>query len=361
MVIQDGTLADSEERFMTDAAVYPNIKYVVRPVHLDSTLTGAKPRMRHNPGCGHFKGPTTPRITVITLVRMSGRIAFVKPWEQYQHRTADLLRELGFAAAVNDPLAAPNGVIHKVDVSARIVLAGVDVLWIVECKLWKRRVPKEKVSALKDIVNDLAADRGLLMSEKGFQSGAVHLAAAKNITLSSLDEVRVNASEQLIASRVMAAKLRLLGLIRRITRDLRTFGPVVPHLLPALAARLTEADRAELARRPDAAEFREAIGDMASRLGDVGIRDLAPSGLEPLGLQRMWRSGVDTSGAAETASTIGHLIQAVNQGRLGDWPVLFKAPGEPKLAWSMPQLLGVVEPSLTLLEERVAEQEARAQ
>lgn len=42
---------------MTDAAKYPNIKYVVRPVHLDSTLTGAKPRMRHNPGCGHFKWP----------------------------------------------------------------------------------------------------------------------------------------------------------------------------------------------------------------------------------------------------------------------------------------------------------------
>jgi Restriction endonuclease len=90
----------------------------------------------------------------------------VKPWEQYQHRTAGLLRELGFTAEVNDPLRALNGVVHAVDVSARIMLAGVSVLWIVECKLWnKAPVPKEKVSALKDIVNDLAADRGLLMSE----------------------------------------------------------------------------------------------------------------------------------------------------------------------------------------------------
>jgi hypothetical protein len=31
---------------------------------------------------------------------------------------------------------------------------------ITECKFWNRAVPKEKVSALKDIVNDLGARRG---------------------------------------------------------------------------------------------------------------------------------------------------------------------------------------------------------
>jgi hypothetical protein len=33
---------------------YPNIKFVSYPVHLDGTRTGAQPRMRHFPGCGHF-------------------------------------------------------------------------------------------------------------------------------------------------------------------------------------------------------------------------------------------------------------------------------------------------------------------
>lgn len=42
---------------MTGAVEYPDIKHVVRPVHLDGTLTGAEPRMRHRPGCGHFKWP----------------------------------------------------------------------------------------------------------------------------------------------------------------------------------------------------------------------------------------------------------------------------------------------------------------
>ena len=39
-------------------------------------------------------------------------------------------------------------------------------------KRWTRRVPKEKVMALKAIVEDLGADRGIIVNEAGFQSGA---------------------------------------------------------------------------------------------------------------------------------------------------------------------------------------------
>jgi hypothetical protein len=34
--------------------MHPDIRYVVYPVHLDGTPTGEPPRMRHDPGCGHF-------------------------------------------------------------------------------------------------------------------------------------------------------------------------------------------------------------------------------------------------------------------------------------------------------------------
>jgi len=40
---------------MAGAVEYPDIRYVVYPVHLDGTLTGAEPRLRHDPGCGHFE------------------------------------------------------------------------------------------------------------------------------------------------------------------------------------------------------------------------------------------------------------------------------------------------------------------
>jgi hypothetical protein len=34
--------------------MYPEIKYVVNPVHRDGTLIGTPPRMRHDLDCGHF-------------------------------------------------------------------------------------------------------------------------------------------------------------------------------------------------------------------------------------------------------------------------------------------------------------------
>jgi hypothetical protein len=40
---------------MAGAVDHPDIRYVVYPVHLDGALTGAEPRLRHDPGCGHFE------------------------------------------------------------------------------------------------------------------------------------------------------------------------------------------------------------------------------------------------------------------------------------------------------------------
>src|SRR5260370_22607699 len=108
----------------------------------------------------------------------------MKRWEQYQHQTAELLRELGFTAVVNDSLREPNGAKHALDVSARRTLAGVDLLWVVECKLWNMQaVPIEKVAALKSIVDSFGAARGLLMSDSDFQPGAVLTSLQKNIPL----------------------------------------------------------------------------------------------------------------------------------------------------------------------------------
>ena len=95
----------------------------------------------------------------------------MKRWEEYQHQAAELLRELGFTAEVNASLTEANGAVHAIDVAARRTVAGVELLWIVECKYWNKPVPIEKVVALRTLVLDLGADRGLLMSESGFQSG----------------------------------------------------------------------------------------------------------------------------------------------------------------------------------------------
>lgn len=41
--------------FVAGTIEHPDIRYVVYPVHLDGSLTGAKPRLRHDPDCSHFE------------------------------------------------------------------------------------------------------------------------------------------------------------------------------------------------------------------------------------------------------------------------------------------------------------------
>ena len=82
---------------------------------------------------------------------------------------------------------------HALDVLVEFERIGVRHRWVVECKLWKRRVPKERVLILQSVVSDVGADRGFLLSEVGFQSGAVTAARLANITLTNLTDLRENA------------------------------------------------------------------------------------------------------------------------------------------------------------------------
>ena len=48
-------IAGSQGVLMPGAVKHPDIRFVVYPAHPGGTLTGAKPRLRHYPGCGHFE------------------------------------------------------------------------------------------------------------------------------------------------------------------------------------------------------------------------------------------------------------------------------------------------------------------
>jgi restriction system protein len=71
----------------------------------------------------------------------------------------------------------------------------------VECKHWKTRVSKLHVLALREIVSDVGADRGILLSEEGFQSGAIEAAMLTNVRLTSLAELRVSAANDIYEAR----------------------------------------------------------------------------------------------------------------------------------------------------------------
>lgn len=136
-------------------------------------------------------------------------------WQEYQEEAAALFRSLGLEATTDERLDGVRGA-HAVDAVVRSRRAGLEQFWVVECKWRRRRVEKLHVTVLAEIVRDVGADRGVLLSEVGFQAGAVRMAYRSNVTLTSLAELREEAAEELLTLRLGELRLRLAHLGERL-------------------------------------------------------------------------------------------------------------------------------------------------
>ncbi len=132
-------------------------------------------------------------------------------WDEYQDGVAAFLSQLGFDVRVEETIRGARAE-HKVDATARMSVAGVDQLWLIECKSWKRRVPKERVLTFRGVVEDVGGDRGLLFSESGFQAGAVYAAQNTNVTLTSLAEFEQNSLAEVSSTRAKVLDERIARL-----------------------------------------------------------------------------------------------------------------------------------------------------
>jgi hypothetical protein len=103
---------------------------------------------------------------------------------------------MGFEATIEAVIEGARGK-HEIDVWVVGTVHGVRFKWVIECKDWKTNVPKEKVLALMAIVQDVGADKGFLLSEVGFQSGALRVSQNTNITLTSLADLQEAAQQSL--------------------------------------------------------------------------------------------------------------------------------------------------------------------
>jgi restriction system protein len=120
-------------------------------------------------------------------------------WKSYQEDVASVFRTLGCSVETNCECVGARTK-HLLDVSVRISLFGLSQHWVVECKYWKnKRVSKDKVMTLKSVVDDIGADRGILIAEAGHQSGAHEVTAHTNIMLTSLPELRTSVNATLLA------------------------------------------------------------------------------------------------------------------------------------------------------------------
>lgn len=112
-----------------------------------------------------------------------------KQWYDFQEQIAEHFRALGVSAKTNVSIEGTR-TSHDVDVLVSTKFLGANMTWIVEAKSWRSNVPKEKVLALRSIVDDTGADRGFLISEKGFQSGAWEAARKTNVELVKFSDLK---------------------------------------------------------------------------------------------------------------------------------------------------------------------------
>ena len=114
-------------------------------------------------------------------------------WREYQEAVAEVFRKLGCNAEINKTVCGARGS-HDVDVYVTFEKFGYECRWIIECKLWSTRVDRSAVLTLQSITQNVGADRGLIFSESGFQSGAQTAAQKTNVLLqTSLDHFRQTA------------------------------------------------------------------------------------------------------------------------------------------------------------------------
>jgi hypothetical protein len=150
-------------------------------------------------------------------------------WKEYQKQTAEFFRSLGCVAEVEAKVDGARAQ-HRIDVWVRFKKFGLEIRWVIECKYWNKTVTKEKILALKAVVDDIGADRGILISEFGFQSGAIRASEKTNLILRDLDELKQSAQEDLLSSVIHGLETKAINL-KYALHDLYVSEHTGPHSL----------------------------------------------------------------------------------------------------------------------------------
>ncbi len=81
---------------------------------------------------------------------------------------------------------------RQVDISIRGKLAGHDVLGVVECKFFNKRVNVKVIDGFIGFLEDVKANLGIIVTNKGFSTAAQNRARVKDIRLEVVEFQRLN-------------------------------------------------------------------------------------------------------------------------------------------------------------------------
>ncbi|WP_347455273.1 restriction endonuclease [Acinetobacter thermotolerans] len=134
-----------------------------------------------------------------------------KEWFNFQERIAEHFRSLGVQAETNKTITGVRTE-HDLDVYVTSKYLGTNIKWVIEAKYWQTKIPKEKVLALRTIVDDIGADKGFIISQVGFQSGAIEACQNTNIQLYTFEEF-VTLSKSYIQNEILDTYVRRARLL----------------------------------------------------------------------------------------------------------------------------------------------------
>jgi restriction system protein len=81
---------------------------------------------------------------------------------------------------------------YEIDVAARFKALGTNFLVLIECKHHKRKIERKDVQVLHSRLQSLGAQKGMIFSTAGFQTGAIQFAEQHGIALCYLVEGKSN-------------------------------------------------------------------------------------------------------------------------------------------------------------------------
>ncbi|MSM38427.1 MAG: hypothetical protein GJT30_02210 [Geobacter sp.] len=170
----------------------------------------------------HAASATLRRCAPTTLYQQTEykklRAIMPKAGSEYTEEAAKFFRTLGLTAEIEKRVVGARGT-HNIDVWITGKIQSFQVRWIIECKDWKSSVPKEKVLALQAIAMDIGSDRAFLLSESGFQAGAVRCSQFTNITLTSLNDLREQTREQFAQTALWTLYARVSQVIDDLNKE----------------------------------------------------------------------------------------------------------------------------------------------
>lgn len=132
-------------------------------------------------------------------------------WQELEELVRAILAECGMDSRRQVRLEFPRGG-AEVDVVATETIEGITYRTICECKNWDVNIPQDVVHSFRTVMHESGANRGYIISKRGFQRGAIEAARSTNIELVTFAEFQNLYFDKWIRARTWAIEKDVGGI-----------------------------------------------------------------------------------------------------------------------------------------------------